>query len=436
MKGSLPNKATIRSWCMYDWANSVYSLIVTSSLFPVYYGLVTKSAAQGNMVSFFGFNIPNSALFSYAVSASFLLAGILSPFLSSLSDLGGHRRRFLGMFCTLGSLSCMALYGFSAAHLEWGILTFVLAAVGYSSSIVFYNSFLPSITTPDHYARVSARGFAMGYMGSVLLLVMILLPVLVPGLPLIGGMDFLEVCRYGFLATGLWWLGFGWFAISGLPEDKDLPSKSLAQTGTWERLRIALKNTRNVPGLARFLVGFFFVNTGVQTIMYLAAIFGDIELHLSSEKLILTILILQVVAIGGANLFSRLSRVSSDRTTLLLACGLWVVVCLSAWQVQTENQFFVIAGLVGLVMGGSQSMMRSTFTRFLPHQEKGKAALYGFFDLLDKFSTVLGTLVFGLVNQLVGTMRVSALVLTVFFVLGAFFLKTLHPPTSEKNETA
>jgi UMF1 family MFS transporter len=331
----------------------------------------------------------------------------------------------------MGSLACMTLYFFNQSNPEFGIGMFVLAAIGFSSSIVFYNSFLPNIASPGEYARVSARGFSMGYIGSVLLLLIILIPVFLNHLPVFQNISFSQVCQWGFVLTGIWWLGFGYYSISGMPGSVADGGRVFTLSSVWERLRTAAATVKDVKGLGWFLLAFFCINTGVQTVMYMAAIFGDLELHLPKNSLIATILILQLLAIGGAVLFSKLSVRFSERNTLLLACLLWIIVCFAAYFVQTEQQFYGVAALVGLVMGGSQSLLRSTFTHFLPKKEHGKSALYGLFDLLDKFSIVLGTLVFGLTNQLLGNMRSSALALVVFFVLGAFFMRRIQKRFSE-----
>ena len=408
---------------MYDWANSVYSLIITSSLFPVYYGLVTKT--ESGTVSFLGFDVLNTALFSFAVSFSFFITGLASPWITAIADLGENRKSFLRFFCTTGAVSCSGLFFFSGPNLELGIGLFVLAAIGYSASLVFYNSFLPTIATPDRYAAVSAQGFAMGYIGSVILLIMILLPILLPTAFSWLGLGFAEICRFGFVLTGLWWMGFGLRAINRLP-GSHVQKKHFRWPDVVNRLHTALAVISHVPGLARFLFSFFCINTGVQTIMYLAAIFGDQELHLASEKLILTILILQLVAIAGARGFAWFTEKTGDIPVLMAAGILWVVVCVAAYFVSTEFQFYGLAALVGLVMGGTQAMMRSTFSTFLPEAETEKSALFGFFDLLEKFSTVLGTLVYGFVNQLSGSMRLSSLVLSGFFLLGMAGLQSIH----------
>lgn len=411
---------TIHSWCMYDWANSVYSLIIASTLFPVYYNRIAVNSEGGQLVEFFGFEVLNSALFSFAVSFSFLLAGVLSPFLSAYADLSGLRKQFLLFFCFLGSVSCGLLFFFTPGELELGIGLFVLAAIGFSSSIVFYNSFLPEIATPDNYERVSARGFALGYIGSVILLLLILAPLfLVPGAS--NSLDL--ICRIGFVLTGIWWFSFGIYALKGLPSSDGGMGLFWSFKPIAERLGIAMKLASSTSGLPRFLAGFFFMNMGVQTIMYLAAIFGEVELKLSSEKLIATILILQVLAIAGAWIFAKVSSGLKPLGALLFACVLWAAICVAAYFIKTETQFYFVAAAVGMVMGGSQSLLRSTFTHYLPGNEHGKSALYGLYDLLEKFSIVLGTLVFGLINQWTGNMRDSTLVLVVFFALGGLFFR-------------
>ena len=407
---------------MYDWANSVYSLVITSSLFPVYYGLVTKGTG-GREVSFFGFSVLSSALFSFAVSISFLMAGLASPWLTALSDIGNLRKRLLMLFCILGATATASLTFFNGSNLEYGILIFMLAALGFSGSIVFYNSYLPTVASPDRYDKVSARGFAFGYVGSVVLLLLILMPVLLPGI--FSGLEltFKQVCRIGFVLTGLWWMGFGLNAIRQFPTTA---SDSAQNTIHWRMVKArffeALEVVKATPYLRSFLTGFFFINMGVQTVMYLAALFGDQELHMEANSLIVTILILQLVAIGGALGFASLAQSIGEIRTLLLAAVLWIVVCILAFLIQTPMQFYGVAALVGLVMGGTQSLMRSTFSSFVPTSESGKSALFGFYDLLEKFSLVIGTAVYGLVNQLTGSMRHSSLALAVFFLVGGLIL--------------
>lgn len=411
---------------MYDWANSVYSLVITSSLFPVFYGMVALGKDGSKIIHFFGYPVLNSALFSFSVSFSFLLGGFASPILTALADLGDYRKQFLRIFCLVGSLSCIGLAFFSSNAIELGMLIFVLATFGYSASIVFYNSYLPYIASPDQLDKVSARGFAMGYIGSVILLVFILIPVLIPTAFSWLQFSFVDICRAGFVMTGIWWMGFGLRSIAQMPDSPEVHRIQVTVKKVFGRFRAGLAMVGGIPGLFRFLMGLFWFNTGVQTIMYLAAIFGSQELQMSAEKLILTILILQLVAIAGARGFAFLAEKQGSVMVLLQVGFLWILATISAYFIQTDIQFYLLASLVGLVMGGTQSLFRSVFSGFLPEEENAKSALFGLFDFLEKTSTVMGTLVFGLVNQATGNMRLSALTLGIFFLLGIAMLWPLR----------
>jgi UMF1 family MFS transporter len=420
------SKKQIFSWSLYDWANSVFSLVITSTLFPVYWGLMARNQADGPEIQFLGIPVINSALFSFAVSASFLVSAFLSPFLSALADIGGYRRRFLMAFCTLGALATALLYFFEKGQSELGIFLFSIGTIGYSGSIVFYNSFLPEICKPSDYGKVSGQGFAYGYIGSVLLLVMVLLPLFIPDFPFEGGLSFEEICRIAFVLTGIWWFGFGLISVSGLPTKRDKQKWNISASKVIMRLSGAFFDSLEIKGLPVYLIGFFLMNMGVQTVMYLAAIFGDAELHLSSEKLIATIVILQLLAILGSVGFARLSLKINPLTTLIIACSFWALICIMAFFVQTDLQFYGIAALVGLVMGGSQSLLRSTFTHFVPKEEIGKSALYGFFDVIEKIAIVLGTFLFGFINQMTGSMRYSVLPIILLFLGAIFVFKTIR----------
>lgn len=417
------NRKTIHSWAMYDWANSVYSLLITSTLFPVYYGEVVKNLQGGDLIHFFGFRILNSSLYSFAISAAFLFSAILSPFLSSLSDLQGKRKGYLLFFCTLGAISCSSLSAFPVLPLELSMLAFSLAAVAFSASLVFYNSFLPEISRKEDYDRVSARGFAYGYVGSVLLLVLVLLPLFLPEKILANKPSIATLCLSGFLLTGLWWWSFGNYAIRGLPDAKPkAPSTNLSLRKVWNRLHEGWDVALRTPGLLTYLMGFFFFNMGVQTVMYMAAIFGKIELNVGAEKLILTVLILQLVAILGAWFFVRISRIAGQIWALLVAGILWIGVCTWAFFIQSDVEFFGVAAVVGLLMGGSQSLFRSTFSSYLPSSEHGQSLLFSFSDILEKLSIMAGTLAFGWINEASGSMRWSALALSLMFLVGIFWL--------------
>ncbi len=418
------NPTITRAWCFYDWANSVYSLVITSTIFPIYYSAVAKDPiSDSSIVNFLGFDFQSAVLYSYAVSASFLIIAAFSPLLTSIADYTGRKKLFMQLFCYIGSFSCIGLFFFTRETFTVSILLFVLASIGYSGSIVFYNSYLPEIATEDQYDKLSARGFAMGYVGSVLLLVFNLAMILKPVWFGIAAGNTSLPPRIAFLTTGLWWFGFAQYSFYHLP--RNVHQKRA--TGSWilngfRELQKVLKQVKQLPLLKRYLLAYFFFNMGVQTVMYVATIFGIEVLHLPSDALILTILIIQLVAIGGAYGFAWLSKRFGNIKALMLAVIIWIGICIGAYYIQTENQFYFLAAIVGSVMGGVQSLSRSTYSKLIPATTIDNASYFSFYDVTEKVSIVLGTLAYGAIAQYTSSMRNSVLALILFFVIGLVFL--------------
>lgn len=450
------NKKVIRAWTMYDWANSVYSLVITSTIFPIYYNSVTSTPdpVDADYVNFLGFNIVNTVLYSYALSFSFLLIAILSPILSGIADYSGAKKSFMKFFVTLGSLACMGLYFFNGDNIEYGILCAVLASIGFGGSIVFYNSYLPEITTPDNFDKLSARGFALGYIGSVILMVFNLTMVLMPQWyfnvegkfqeltalhPNTGPAEIMDMAkssfagiasRISFLTVGIWWFGFSQYTFAYLPagaRKADLrPDDNILLKG-FRTLRHIWQSLKMLQGARIFLVSFFFYNMGVQTVMYLAATFGEKELHLASGDLITAILLIQVVAIAGAYLFAAISKRKGNILSISVMLVIWIGVCIGAYFVNGANQFFALAFVVGLIMGGIQSLSRSTYSKFLPEAED-HTSYFSFYDVAEKISIVMGTFMFGFAEYITGSMRNSVLPLMLFFIAGLVILQFARNP--------
>jgi len=430
LNGEIKNqKKIVNAWCMYDWANSVYSLVITSAIFPVYFQSVTTlkndaGIVLNDKVSFLGFVLTNSVLYSYALSFSFLLIALISPVLSSMADYSGKKKSFMRFFCYLGSAACLMLFFFTNDTITFGIFMFILASIGYSGSIVFYNAFLPEIATEDRFDRISAKGFSLGYSGSILLLIVSLAMILYPGTFGISSTGL--ATRISFLLVGLWWFGFSQYTFHYLPGNvyKKDPKGSLLLNG-FNELKKILVDLKKQDLLRKFLLSFFFYNMGVQTVLYLATIFGEKELNLSSELLIATILVLQLVAIAGSFLFSFISGKTGNIYALMISVFIWIIVSVLAYFITTSTQFILLAGLVGIVMGGIQSLSRSTYAKLIPDDTTDHASYFSFFDVTEKISIVLGTFVYGLINQLTGSMRMSSLALAVFFIIGLIFLSRI-----------
>jgi MFS transporter, UMF1 family len=409
-------KKVITAWAMYDWANSTYSLIITSAIFPTYY-----TAIAPEQVHLLGRTFERSSLASYAISLSFLVIAFISPILSSMADYKGNKKAFMQFFCYLGSAACCAMFFFTKENIGLGLLCSVVASIGYCGSIVFYNAYLPEIAAEEDQDRVSAKGFALGYVGSVIQMVACLAFIMLNE-KLNWGLGSLPV-RLSFLSVGLWWAGFAQITFMALPKSKrpqQRPDHSLLVNGFYE-LKKVWNQLQHYPTLKRFLISFFFYNMGVETVMYLAAYFASDELKMKSDQLIVTILIIQLVAIAGAYLFSLLSKRTSNVFALGVLIVIWIGICIAAYFTRTVMQFYLVAFTVGMVMGGIQSLSRSTYSKLLP-ETTDTASYFSFFDVCDKVGTVIGTLSFGFVAETMGGMRNSVLALMVYFIIGFFLL--------------
>ncbi len=418
-------KKVQRAWAMYDWANSAYNLVITSTIFPAYYVAVTSVKQDGivvnDKVNFFGATFSNTALFDYALAAAYLVIAIISPILSSIADYRGNKKRFMQLFCYLGSAACCGLYFFKGSTVELGIILFAIAALGYCGSIVFYNAFLPEIAVEKERDRVSAMGFAYGYIGSVLLQLVCFVFVLSP--ETFGIQDDTFAPRLSFLLVGIWWLVFGILSMRKLPDGTPMEEHSEVSvlTNGFHELQKVWQQVKKLPVLKTYLGAFFMYSMGVQTVMLAATIFGSKELKLETGQLIGTILIIQLVAIAGAFLMSKLSEKIGNLKVLLIVVLIWIGVCIAAYYTTTATQFYIIATVVGLVMGGIQSLSRSTYSKLMP-ETKDTTSFFSFFDVTEKLAIVAGMFSFGFIEEATGSMRNSILALITFFTLGAIIL--------------
>ena len=427
------SKKVINGWAMYDWANSVYNLVITSTIFPAYYEAVTKERTDnsGNAyVHFLGREFVNTSLYNYALAVAFLIVAFMSPLLSSIADYKGNKKSFMNFFLTMGSIACSLLFFFKTHdNLTIGIICMVIACVGFWSSLVFYNSFLPEIAAPEDRDRVSAKGFAMGYIGSVILQVVCFVFVFKP--ELIGGdKDSTIQFRLCFLLVGIWWWTFGQFSLSRLP--KSIPAGEQNQknilTNGYKELGKVWQQLLKMPVLKRFLFSFFFYNMGVQTVMLAATLYGKSELQIPTTNLIVAILIIQIIAIPGAYAISKLSGIIGNFKSLILCVLIWIGLCVAGYNLPVKgiNQFYALATCVGFVMGGIQSLSRSTYSKLMP-VTKDTTSFFSFFDVTEKIAIVIGMFSFGYITELTGSQRGSVLALVVFFIAGLIGLfSALH----------
>ncbi len=438
------NKKITNAWAMYDWANSAYNLVITSTIFPAYYiGITTtKIAGQPSYVNFFGYRFINTALMNFSIAAVFLLVAFLSPVLSSIADYRRNKKVWLRWFCYLGSAACVLLFFFTKDNTEFGIprtefgiIAFAVAALGYWASLVFYNSYLPDIAAPEDQDRVSAKGFMMGYIGSVILQIICFIIILMPetfGFDKNGT----TAIRMSFLLTGIWWFGFAQITLRALPlsSKQERKAKQNVISNGFHELKLVWDQITKLPSLKRFLFSFFLYGMGVQTVMMVAAGFAKKEIFPDPKdeaQLLITIIVLQLVAIPGALLMSRLSKRIGNWKVIALTIFIWIGICIVAYGVKSSLQFYMMAAVLGLVMGGIQSMSRSTYSKLLP-KTKDTTSFFSFYDVTEKIAGVIGIGCFAYIEQVTTNMRNSILALGVFFVLGMLALLWGKKPIEQR----
>ncbi len=486
-KGIKNNPKIMKAWAFYDWANSVYSLVITSTIFPIYYAIITTASEKKELVAetgrwidvpirhqikIFGENYHPDAVYGYSLTISFFIVVLLSPFLSSLADTIGNKKSFLQFFCYLGATSCMGLAMFTGMNNVFlGLLFSITASVGFWGSLVFYNSFLPDIATQDKQDALSAKGYVYGYIGSVVLVIICLVLIMVVAQ---DEKQRLILTRVSFLLTGAWWFGFAQYTFKHLPQFgnvKDQLPKDLVLLNYknifakheekggfvevlkdnihfyWDVMKESFnelfkvgKNLFADKNLKFFLSSFFFYSVGMQTIFLMATLFGKSEINLDQTKLIATLLVIQIEAIIGAIIFSRLSRKIGNKNVISIAIILWIVACLSAYFLNKENpnveyQFYGVAAIVGLVMGGLQAMSRSTYSKLLPEESNDNTTYFSFYDVLEKLAIILGTFIFATLIEKFNNMRFAALSMTVFFAVGLILIRFLNLKVWKKKES-
>jgi len=421
------SKRLINAWASYDWSNSVYNLIITTAIFPIYYSAATKEAFGGEIVQFFGLSIKNSVLYTYAISFSFLMIVFLSPVLSGIADYAGVKKKFMKGFTYIGAAACIGLYFFTGENVEYGIACSVLASIGFAGSLVFYNAFLPEITTSDRMDNVSAKGFAMGYVGSVILLVINLIFILNPDL--FGFSNTSNATKFGFLLVGFWWLGFSQIAFYYLkdrPTNNKINSKVLIK-GVQELKKVFAALKQKLV-MKRFLTSFFIFSMGVHTVMLLAPIFAESEIGFEANQMILLVIILQILAIAGAYFFAFLSKKKGNKFAIGIILIIWAAVCIFSYFLHQKLSFYIMGAIIGFVMGAIQSLSRSTYSKLIPEKSVDTASYFSFYDITEKLAIVIGTFVYGYIEQITGSMRISMISMAIFFIVGFVILQTIKFP--------
>ena len=436
------DKKLLNAWAFYDWANSVYSLVIASAIFPIFYNALFTSAKAH--IEVFGISFKNSALISFVTAFSFLVVAILSPILSGIADYMGNKKRFMQFFCYLGAFSSIGLYWFSLENIYFGLLCYILGLIGFWGSLVFYNSYLPDIAFPEQMDTISAKGYSLGYFGSVLLLIINLAMVMKPEVFGISGtsseLPAQVAMRYSFIMVGIWWIIFSQYSYYYLPKgntNSDLKvTNAVIFNGFKELKKVWTLLNDNIP-LKKYLIRYFVYSMAVLTVMLVATYFGAQEITWASESekttgLIICILFIQLVAIFGAFLTSKASAKFGNIKTLMAINVFWVLLCAAAYFITLPLHFYIMAAFVGLVMGGIQSLSRSTYSKLLP-ETKDTASFFSFYDVAEKLGIVIGMCIYGIIDQVTGSPRFAIVFLGLFFVIGVFLLNKI--PTNNKLQS-
>ncbi|CDF79433.1 major faciliator transporter [Formosa agariphila KMM 3901] len=425
-KGS---KKLLNAWAFYDWANSVYTLTIASTIFPIFYGALFLT--DNKQVHVFEIDIKNTALISFVTAFAFLVIAFMSPILSGIADYIGNKKVFMKFFCYTGALACIGLNWFSLDYIYISLTFYFLGLIGYWGSLVFYNSYLPDIAFPEQQDRISAKGFSLGYIGSVLLLIVNLAMVMKPDLFGITGTEgeaAMKAMRYSFIMVGIWWIVFSQYTYYILPKGIKTGHKVTKDVvfNGFKELKLVFADIKENIRLKRYLRAFFVYSMAVQTIMLVATYFGEQEVEWGGEQektmgLIVSILVIQIVAILGAFLTSRASEKFGNIRTLIVINFIWMCLCFYGYFVETPTQFYITAMFVGLVMGGIQALSRSTYSKFLPNTDD-TTSYFSFYDVAEKIGIVIGMVIYGSIDQITGSMRNSILFLFIFFLIGIILL--------------
>ena len=413
----------LNAWAFYDWANSVYALVISSTIFPLYYGALFRQKNIEEIV-LLGFSVRSEALISYVTAIGFLIIAFISPLLSGIADYMGNKKFFLKLFCYIGAISCMSLYFFSLDTVFLSLVSYLLALIGFWGSLVFYNSYLPDIAHKEQQDKISAKGFSLGYVGSVILLLICLAMVM----SVDNDAERLQMMKYSFLLVGIWWIGFSQYTYHYLPNNKNENKlhKNVVFNG-FKELQKVWQQIKQLKSLRRYLGAFFVYSMAVQTIMIIAAYFGEKEVQWGSDSkrtigLIVSILLIQLVAVLGAWLTSKLVAHYGNIFVLIVLNFSWILICTYAYFVVTPNDFYIAAVFVGLVMGGIQSLSRSTYSKFIPEDSKDTTSFFSFYDVAEKIGIVIGMFTYGYIADVTGKIQNAILFLILFFIIGLLLL--------------
>jgi UMF1 family MFS transporter len=423
---------------MYDWANSAYITTAAVALLPNYFA---RAIVGEGGINLFGMNVSATTLWGYMLGTAAFLVFLFAPVLGAIADFSSGKKRFLMGFAYTGSLFATMLYFCESGNVGLTVLLFIGSQVCFVAANVFYDAFLPQITSEDKLDAVSARGYAFGYVGGSLQFAIAL------GLVAMHeavGISITMAARIGMAMTGIWWAGWTLLTMKYLKEVKtpyELPEAYRNQPKVLAYLALGIRRTISTAKrvgrfkhLTLFLIAYMIYNDGIHTVTSMATIYGTEELRLSTTALMVTLLLVQVVAIGGALIFSRLASRIGAKRSVMFALVLWSGVVTYGYFIHTATEFFVLGIIVGIVLGGTQALSRSLYGSMIP--EGASAEFYGFYSVFSKFSSIWGPVTFGLIRQITGSARLAIISLMIFFIVGLILLGFVDEEKAKADKLA
>ncbi|MEN4011840.1 MAG: MFS transporter [Chloroflexota bacterium] len=414
-------KRAINAWVMYDWANSAFVTTIMAAVLPVYYTSVAAANLPANIAT---------AYWGFTTSLSALIAAVISPVLGAMADFRGSKKRFLTIFMLLGVTGTALLYIVRTGDWLLGSLFFLIGNIGFAGSLVYYDALLPHVARPEELDQVSSRGYAMGYIGGgVLLAINLAMILLVPGFfpeEQQGAITEL-MTRFSFLTVAVWWFVFTLPLLRRVsePTRRLLPGEENFNPlqASLNRLSKTFKEIRNYRDLSLFLLAFWVYANGIGTIITMATAYGN-EIGIGQNTLIGTLLMVQFLAAPFAILFGRLAKKVGAKKALYLSLSVYTLIAIAGYFLRVEWQFWALGAAVATVQGGSQALSRSVMGRMIPKSKS--AEFFSFFSVFEKFSSIAGPLLFGVVSTVMGESRLSIVSLVIFFAAGMLLLRSVN----------
>ena len=411
--------ASERSWAFYDWANSAYTLIVVTAILPLYF---KSSATQAGIDA-----ATSTAYWGYANSFSTLIVSILAPILGTIADFKGFKKRFFIIFATLGVIFTLMLAVVPSDQWLVILICFIVTSIGFTGANIFYDAFLVDVTTEERMDRISANGYALGYVGSIIPFIISIALIMTAQLNILP-LSVTIASQIAFVITALWW---GFFTI---PMLKNVEQRYYAErvpnpvSTSFKKLYSTFKNIKAYKPLFIFLIAYFFYIDGVHTVINMSTAFGS-DLGISSTTLLIILFMTQVVAAPFTVLFGKLGGKYSEKTMIIVGIFVYIIVCFYAYFLDSALDFWILAMLVGTSQGGIQAMSRSYFAKLVPKESSNE--FFGFYSIFGKFAAIIGPLLVGVTAQYTGNTNSGVFSLVILFIIGAIILLYVPKPDAK-----